>query len=112
MPRKPLGIFLPVYLSDWRGSSFIGSLTPEEEAVFLRLLMHEWEHGSIPMEDQERLPGAIGVTPSLFRKTWKKLREAFDEGGQNESLERKREYHRKQSERRTGGRPKGGPDDD
>lgn len=96
MPRRPLGVFLPIYISDWRGSSFVAGLTLEEEGLFLRCLFYQWEHGALPLANP-RLYRLVGVTEEEWQRGWQTVAPAFGEDGVNESLERKRAYHQRQS---------------
>jgi uncharacterized protein YdaU (DUF1376 family) len=72
--------WMPLYIGDYLADT--GHLTAQEHGAYLLLLMHQWNHGSIP-NNPEILTRIARVHPPHWPRTWKVLSQFFhdQEGG-------------------------------
>jgi uncharacterized protein YdaU (DUF1376 family) len=78
MPRKVRDPAMPVYVADWFASESIILMTLEQEAGYMRLLMHSWASGdcTIP-DDDEKLAALSRLGPKWLEGSGAVIRRCF-----------------------------------
>jgi uncharacterized protein YdaU (DUF1376 family) len=100
MPQPPS---FPFYPADWLLGTLTFSLA--EDGAYLRLVMHQWNAGSVPGDDLAAIAKILRVTEREARSLWAVVHTKFvrgtDGGWRNQRLERQRDekvrYHEAQA---------------
>jgi len=101
--------WMKFYPSDFMGSPKVRSMIARDRGIYISLLCHSWEEGSIP-DDPNKLWMRCGVTPEQMREAWPTIRECFKQHPQedgkliNERIEEERKLamRRRESARKAG----------
>ena len=96
-------LYFPFYGSDWLGDTQTRRMSIEQRGLFIDLLCHAWDGGSIPA-DQKALAALVGITPRKLASLWPGLDTHWQSDGNgglvNPKLEDVRQ--KQQAKRRAG----------
>jgi uncharacterized protein YdaU (DUF1376 family) len=104
VPELP---YVPFYVSDWLADSSVRRMSLEQRGLYIDLLCHAWDGGSIPSDTSERAH-MVGLSVPKLRKLWPKLDACWESNGNGGLVNPKMEQVRaKQKAKQTAG-SKGG----
>lgn len=82
--------WMPFYVGDYLGKT--AHLSTEQHGAYILLILHCWQHGVIPIDDDAKLREITKLSKYIFQKYKKNLLNFFNEDGShsrvNEELEK------------------------
>lgn len=93
--RNPMDS-MPIHINDWVASETVALLGLAGEAIYLRLLMHQWknEDDGLP-SDPEQLRRLTGASPKEWRPTWELIEKHLPIGEDGRRRNRRTEHERR-----------------
>jgi uncharacterized protein YdaU (DUF1376 family) len=97
--------WMPLYIGDYRADT--AHLRVSEHGAYLLLIMHYWQHGSLPNDD-ERLASIASATPQEWSSIKPVIRGFFDHKWRHKRIDRERIKSDESAKRRAESGRKGG----
>jgi uncharacterized protein YdaU (DUF1376 family) len=90
--------WMPLYIGDYLADT--QHLTTTQHGAYLLLIMHYWQHGGLPKDD-EAIAWISRLKPDQWRSNCKAIAALFEPGWKHKRIERELEKARIVSEKRT-----------
>lgn len=91
------GVWMPLYVADYLADT--GHLSTEEHGAYLLLIMHYWQHGSLP-DDDAKLARICRLSLKKFKSTRSHLEGLFSPGWKHKRVDMERDKSLKIKETR------------